>query len=356
MMTFRNNRLRDFAVPMSTNWLLNNLAEAKGKQELFTRQSPQLLKALREIALVQSVESSNRIEGITVAADRLRPLVLGRARPMDRSEQEIMGYRKALTLIHTGAQELQITPELVRRLHKFCQEGTGDAGEFKKKDNEIIELRPGVAPVIRFKCVSAKATHNAVDELCLVYRHAIDQDHIPPLIAIAALVLDFLCIHPFRDGNGRVSRLLTLLALYQHGYEVGRYVSLERLVEEAKEDYYRALQQSSQRWHEGKHDTIPWLNHLLSIVTRACREFEQRAGQVRSPRGAKTELLRQTLDNISGEFTLTDLERFCPGTSREHLRRLLKQMSADGLVVCLGRGPGALWRKQKEGPIAKKGS
>ena len=349
MMTFRNHRLRDFSVPMSTNWLLNDLAEAKGKQELYTRQSPQMLKALREMALVQSVESSNRIEGVTVAADRLRPLVLGHARPKDRSEQEIAGYRSALNLIHTESDKLQITPGLLRRLHKLSQEGSGDAGEFKRIDNEVIELRPGAAPIIRFKCVSAQATPAAVDELCLVYRHAIDQDHIPPLIAIGALVLDFLCIHPFRDGNGRVSRLLTLLAIYQQGYEVGRYISLERLIEESKEDYYHVLQQSSQRWHDGKHEFLPWLNHFLAIIRRGYGEFEQRAGDVKSKRGAKTELLQQTIENISSDFTVTELERLCPGISRDHLRRRLKEMRTAGLITCLGLGPGAKWRKTKEG-------
>lgn len=356
MMSFRNSRLRKFAVPMSTNWLLNDLAEAKGKQELYTRQSPQLLRALREMALVQSVESSNRIEGVTVAADRLRPLVLGHARPKDRSEQEIAGYRRALNLIHTDAGKLQITPDLLRRFHRLCQEGSGDAGQFKKVDNEVIELQPGAAPIIRFKCVSAKATPGAVDELCLVFRHAIDQDHIPPLVAIGALILDFLCIHPFRDGNGRISRLLTLLALYQHGYEVGRYISLERLVEESKADYYEVLHQSSQSWHHGKHKLLPWLNYFLAIIRRAYGEFEQRAGQVKAPRGAKTELLRQTMENISGDFTVTDLERLCPGISRDHLRRLLKKMKAAGQITCLGLGPGAKWRKQKEGRNHKRGS
>jgi Fic family protein len=352
--SFRDHRLRDFAVPMSTNWLLNDIAEAKGKQGLYTHQSPQLLKALRETALVQSVESSNRIEGVTVEASRLRPLVLGHARPKDRSEQEIAGYRKALNLIHTDAANLQITPSLMRRLHKLCQEGSGDAGEFKKVDNEVIELRPGEAPVVRFKCVSAKATPAAVGELCLVYRHAIDQDHIPPLVAVGALILDFLCIHPFRDGNGRVSRLLTLPALYQHGYEVGRYISLERLVEESKEDYYHVLRQSSQRWHGAKHDLLPWLNHFLAVIRRAYGEFEQRAGQIKAPRGAKSELLHQTVENLTGDFTVTELERLCPGTSREHLRRLLKEMKLEGLITCIGRGPGAKWRKEGHNP--KRGS
>ena len=344
MMTFRNHRLRDLTVPMGTNWLLNDLAEAKGKQELYTRQSPQMLKALREMALVQSVESSNRIEGVTVAPDRLRPLVLGHARPKDRSEQDIAGYRNALHLIHTESEALQITPDLLRRLHRLCQEGSGDAGQFKKMDNEIIELRPGAAPLVRFKCVSANATPAAMDELCLVYRHAIDQDHIPPLVAIGALVLDFLCIHPFRDGNGRVSRLLTLLALYQHGYEVGRYISLERLIEEAKEDYYRVLQDSSRGWHESTHDMLPWLNHFLAVTRRAYIEFERRAGEVKAPRGAKAGLVLAAIREQAGEFRLADIEQACPGVGREWIRSLLTDLKAAGEASCRGKGPAARWR------------
>lgn len=344
MMTFRNHRLRDLAVPMATNWLLNDLAEAKGKQELYTRQSPQVLKALREMALIQSVESSNRIEGVTVAPNRLRPLVLGNTRPKDRSEQEIMGYRRALNLIHSKADTLSITPDLLRRLHRLCQEGSGDAGQFKKVDNEVIELQPGAAPIVRFKCVSAKATPAAVEELCLVYRHAIDQDHVPPLVAIGALVLDFLCIHPFRDGNGRVSRLLTLLALYQQDYEVGRYISLERLIEETKEDYYQVLQQSSQGWHEGKHDFLPWLNHFLAIARRAYREFEQRAGEVKAPRGAKAGLVLAAVREQSGEFRLADIEQACPGVGREWIRSLLTDLKAAGEATCQGKGLAARWR------------
>ena len=340
MNSFRNHRLRDFAVPMSTNWLLNDIAEAKGKQALFTHQSPQLLKALREMALVQSVESSNRIEGVTVAANRL-----GNARPKDRSEQEIAGYRKALNLIHTSGTNLQITPDLIKRLHKLSHEGSGDAGEFKRFDNEIVELHPDRAPVTRFKCVSAKATPAAVDELCLVYRHAIDQDRIPPLVAIGALIFDFLCIHPYRDGNGRVSRLLTLLALYQHGYEVGRYVSLERLVEESKEDYYHVLRQSSQRWHDAKHDLLPWLNHFLAVIRRAYGEFEQRAGQIKAPRGAKSALVLDAIERQLGEFSVADLQRECPGVSLDMIRHLLDQQRKAKKVKCLGTGRSARWQK-----------
>ena len=344
MNSFRNHRLRNLAVPMSTAWLLNDISEAKGKQELYTRQSPQILKALREMALIQSTESSNRIEGVTVAADRLRLLVLGNSKPRDRSEQEVQGYRRALNEIHASHEKLSITPETLKRLHALCQSASGDAGRFKKVDNEVIQLVPGAAPVIRFRCVKAKDTPAAVDELCLLFHHALDQDNIPPLISIAALVLDFLCIHPFRDGNGRVSRLLTLLALYQHGYEVGRYVSLERMVEESKVDYYECLHRSSEGWHEGKHELTPWFNFLLALIRRGYVELEKRAGQVSSPRGAKAELVLAAIRAQPGDFRLADIERACPGVGREWIRSLLTDLKANGEASCQGKGTAARWQ------------
>jgi Fic family protein len=241
MMSFRGGRLGELKPPLSIVWQLNDIAEGKGTQILYTKQSPQVLNALREIALVQSVESSNRIEGVTVAQERLRPLVLGNARPRDRSEKEIQGYRRALELIHARAKQMDLSPELICKLHGVIQSDSGDAGQWKRVDNDIIELRLGAAPLVRFRPTAAAGTKAAIEELCLSYRHCVAQSLAPPLITAAAFVLDFLCIHPFRDGNGRVSRLLTLLLLYHFGYEVGRYVSLERLVEEGKEGYYEAL-------------------------------------------------------------------------------------------------------------------
>lgn len=345
--------LPSYQIPTSAVWLLSDIAEHKGRHQLFVRQSPQALKALLQMALVQSAESSNRIEGITVEPARLRPLVLGSAKPRDRSEQEVRGYRRALELIHGKRQKLALTLETVRRFHTLAQDGSADAGEWKKTDNEIVELQPGRAPVIRFRPLSAKETPKAMDELCLGYRAAIDQAVVPPLVAAAALVLDFLCIHPFRDGNGRVSRLLTVLALYQHGHEVGRYVSTERLVEDSKADYYDALRRSSQGWHEGKHDFAPWLGFFLSIVRRAYVEFEQRAGDVRAPRGAKTQLIEAAIEGFDGDFGLADLERKCPGVSRDMVRRVLRDLSRKGLVVCRGRGPAARW--ERRGNTLKRG-
>ena len=275
MMSFRGNYLGRLALPVSSVWLVGDVAEAKGRQTLYLEKPPEILTSLRETALVQSVESSNRIEGVTVAPDRLRPLVLENDRPRDRSEEEIQGYRRALEMIHAEAKNLAITPELLQRLHATIQEGSGDAGQWKPVDNEIIELREGAPPLVRFRPVKVAETPAAVEELCLLYRHALNQSLAPPLVAVAALVFDFLCIHPFRDGNGRISRLLTLLALYQHGFEVGRYVSLERLVEESRVEYYDVLHRSSEGWHEGRHDLIPWLSFFLAILKRAYRELDR---------------------------------------------------------------------------------
>ena len=234
----------------------------------------------------------------------------------------------------------------MKKLHLIIQEGSGDAGQFKHIDNEIIEMKPGEAPFARFKPVSFKETPKALVELCTAYRQAINQQHVPPLLAIAAFVLDFLCIHPFRDGNGRVARLLTLLTLYQHGMEVGKYISIERLVEDTREDYYRVLLESSGKWHEGKHDVIPWFNYFLSIIRRAYIEFAERAGKVKSAKGAKTVMILNAIKSFAGNFAVTDLEKACPGVSRDMIRLVLKGLSKKGAVRCLAKGPGALWTKE----------
>ncbi|MBI5508375.1 MAG: Fic family protein [Deltaproteobacteria bacterium] len=345
MMSFRGAKLSALTLPAGTVWLLTEIAEAKGKEALYTKQAPQVLTALRQMALIQSVESSNRIEGVAVAPDRLEPLVLGRARPKDRSEEEIQGYRRALALIHDDASKLEVEPDTMLRLHGLCQEGAGDAGKWKRVDNDIIELRPGQAPLVRFRAVKARETEAAIGELCLAYRHVVDQRLMHPLVATAALVLDFLCIHPFRDGNGRVSRLLTLLGLCRHGFGVGRFVSIERVVEESKDDYYAALYESSKGWHEDAHDILPWLNYFLGVLRRAYRELEQRDERAHEQRGAKTALVEAAVDQFPGDFTLRDLERACPGVGPDMVRRVLRHMKASGAVKSLGRGPGARWQR-----------
>lgn len=349
MMSFRGTRLRDLRLPLATVWLLETLAEAKGRQQLFEQQSPQLLTTLREMALIESTESSNRIEGVTVDQSRLRPLVLGKARPRDRSEEEIVGYRLALNWIHTDYRRIPITPETCLRLHALAQGGTsGDAGQWKTRPNDIIEILPDGRRQVRFQPLPPEQVPEAMAELCQGYSHGLDQWQIPPILASACLILDFLCIHPFRDGNGRVSRLLTLLAFYQHGYEVGRYISHERLVEQTKEDYYAVLKESSVGWHDNRHDILPWFNYLLSSWRLAYREFEERASRQAPRRGTKTELVEFALQNFAGPFGIADVERLCPNVSRETIKAVMKRWRKAGKLEILGKGRDAKWRRLEE--------
>jgi len=344
MMSFRGTQLQNTKLVLSIVWLLETLAESKGRQQLYEKQSPQILKSLREMALIESAESSNRIEGVTVERNRLRPLVIGNTRPRDRSEEEIVGYRMALNWIHTDYRKIPITPETCLRLHALAQGGTsGDAGHWKTTPNDIIEILPDGRREVRFRPLTPDLVPGAMKELCLAYYHAIDQLKITPLMASACFILDFLCIHPFRDGNGRISRLLTLLTCYHHGYEVGRYISFER----TKEDYYEDLKTSSLGWHEGEHDVIPWFTYLLSVWRRAYREFEERAKRQRPKRGSKTELVEYALENMISSFGIADLEQFCPNVSRDTIRLVMNRWREQGRLEMLGRGRDAKWRRKR---------
>jgi len=348
MMTFRGHRLAETKLALSAVWLLEELAELKGRQSLYEKQSPQILKVLRELALVESTESSNRIEGVTVEQGRLRPLVLGKTKPRDRSEEEIVGYRKALSWIHTHHDKIHVEPETIKQLHAMAQGGTsGDAGQWKKTPNDIIQIYPDGRREVRFRPLEPAKVPSAMDELCVAYRHSLDQLKVTPLLATACLVLDFLCVHPFRDGNGRVSRLLTLLCLYHHGYLVGRYISHERIVEQTKESYYEVLQQSSTGWHEGSHDVLPWFNYLLSTIRMAYREFEERAGRERPVRGSKADLIAYALEHVPSPFGIADVERLCPNVSRDMIRIVMNRWRKEGRLAILGRGRDARWQRMK---------
>lgn len=346
MMTLRQLADGPQTLPMQTTWYLTELAESRGKQELFTRQSPQKLKALREHALIESAVSSNRIEGVEVDQSRIATLVFGKSALRDRDEEEVRGYRDALKLIHENGAKLPISEATIKTLHKLSRGDIWDAGAYKEKDVDIIQTDADGRSRVRFKTLPAKETPRAMAELIDLWERGLRERWVPPLVLAAALNLDFLCIHPFRDGNGRASRLLFLLACYHCGIEAGRYISLERIIEENKERYYEVLEQSSRRWHEGRHDPWPTMNFLLYILTRACKEFEERVGRMASPRGAKTEMVEHAIETISGAFGIVDVERLCPGVSRDMIRLLLRDLKAAGRIECLGRGPGAKWRKR----------
>lgn len=345
MMTLRQFGKTVSVIPTATVWLLGDLAEARGKQELYTRQSPQMLKALREHALSESTIASNRIEGITIDQARVPTVLSGNKSILrDRNEKEVRGYRNALKLIHEQTAGLQISEETILRLHALCRPEIWDSGRYKQKDVDIVETYSDGPMRIRFKSVAASKTPDAVRELVSLWHDRILDRRVPPLVLMAAFNLDFLCIHPFRDGNGRVSRLLLLLQCYQLGLEVGRYISLERLIEENKDRYYETLEQSSHGWHQGRHDPWPYINYLLFILERAFREFEQRVGETKQPKGAKAEIVLHAICNQSGEFRLADIERACPGVGREWIRTLLADLKEKGEVSCHGKGPAARWR------------
>ena len=343
MLSLDPKKLAELSIPVGTAWLLGSCMEARGKQDLWLRQKPEVLEVLREQAIIQSVESSNRIEGVTIPADRLRPVVLGKVKPRDRSEEELAGYRQAMDWIFSRKRKVSVIPAVIQRLHTLAQGGfSGDAGEWKKRDNEIIEILPNGERKIRFVPTSAKDTPKTMDALCRNYREACDDQRLPPLLNVATFVFDLLCIHPFRDGNGRVSRLATTLLLQAHGFQVTRYVSLERLIEQSKEDYYGVLAECSQGWHEGKNDLLPWWNYFLSTLRRAYKEFERQMESTEA-RPAKSDLVRQTVLAQVEQFTLGDLVAQLPSASTQLIKKILAELKKQGKIRLVGRGRGARW-------------
>jgi len=349
-MTLRQLQAEHETIPTTTSWYLAELGEARGKQELFTKQAPQKLKVLREHALIESAVSSNRIEGVEVEKSRINTLIFGKPLLRDRNEEEVRGYREALKWIHEQGANIVLAENTILELHRLCRGKIWDAGIYKEKDGEIVERQANGRTRIRFRPVPATKTQASVHELVGLWETSLNERRMHPLVAAAGFNLDFLCIHPFRDGNGRVSRLVLLLQCYRLGYDVGRFISLERLIEQNKERYYETLELSSAGWHAGKHDPWPYINYVLYIIKSAYQEFEERLGQIKSPRGAKTEMIEAAINASSGSFTMIQLEHACPGVSRDMIRLVLRRWQKEGQVECLGRGPGAPWRKKGNTP------
>lgn len=334
--------------PISQSLLMTvrALGEFRGRQVLYQQQSPEILETLRRVALIQSVESSNRIEGVIVAAERLEPLVNKKVRPRDRSEAEVTGYRDVLAEIHARANGMTLSPSLILDFHRRMYANTPEkGGSWKEKDNAILEIAGDGRQFIRFRPVSAVGAPEFTRNLCELYHRILNERSAEPLLTIASFVLDFECIHPFWDGNGRMGRLLTLLLLYQAGYEVVRYISLERIIEESKETYYEALQKSSEGWHEGRHDLRPWWDYFLGALIAAYKEFEERVGTLTSARGAKREMLQNVVRRLPGKFRIADLQRACPGISYPTIKRALADLKGKKEIHCLGKGRNAEWER-----------
>ncbi len=326
--------------------VLRAIGEYQGKQELYFKQSPEILKGLQQVAIIESSESSNRLEGITAPHHRIADLITHDTMPKDRSEQEIAGYRDALNLIHQSAKHMSLSINVVLQLHSWIYRYLPNyGGQWKTTDNEITEIHTDGKKRVRCIPSSAFETPLAMERLIKGYQMSIAKWGLEPLIVIPATILDFLCIHPFRDGNGRTARLLTLLLLYHFDYQVGRYISLERIFEESKESYYETLEKSSQGWHEGKHDLMPWMTYFWGVLLRAYREFEGRVGTLTTGKGSKAQHIRMTIENMIGPFSISDIERACPSVSRDTIRLILRQLRDEGVIVPQGKGRSAKWIK-----------
>jgi Fic family protein len=336
---------RPATIPTQTAWYLTELAESIGRQELYSHQSPQKLQKLREFALIESAVSSNRIEGVTVDHSRIGTLMFGTPHFQDRNEEEVRGYRDALELVHERATVLPIAEDTIKRLHRLCRGEIWDAGAYKEKDVDIIQTYPDGGSRVRFRSTSAADTPAAMAGMASLWERGIRERWVHPLVLAAALNLDFLCIHPFIAGNGRVSRLLFLLSTYHCGMEAGRYISIERVIEQNKERYYEVLEQSSKGWHAGAHDPWPSINFLLHVLVTTCREFESRIGQLSSPRGEKTAAIRSAVERQTSVFRIADIRAACPGVSIDLIRRVLADLQKEMKIKALGTGRSAQWEK-----------
>lgn len=335
--------------PITQNLLqtIRGIAEYKGKQDLYKEQSPQVLETLRQAAIIQSTESSNRLEGITAPLERIKELVAKKTTPKNRSEQEIAGYRDVLNTIHANYADIPFTTGVVLQFHRdLYQFLPGEGGKWKPVDNEITETNANGTKIVRFKPVPAHQTQDAMEELHKRFDNLWQSGEIEPLLLIPTYVLDFLCIHPFLDGNGRMARLLTLLLLYKAGYEVGRYISLDQMVEHTKESYYDTLYQSSQGWHETQHPILPWWEYFLGVMLLGVyKEFERRVGMITTTRGAKREMILDTVSRLPQRFQIGDIERACLGVSRPTINRALRELREQGKIICVKSGRDAIWEK-----------
>ena len=345
MLTLERFNNQPIDVPPTTVWYMADVAEARGKQELWTRQYPQRLKTLREHAIIESAVSSNRIEGVTIDQTRVRSVVLGNQPLRDRNESEVRGYRDALKLIHERAAELPVSVETIRRLHSISRAEEPDGGRYREHAMDIVETYADGRRRVRFSAVDAGYVPIVMEKLVEQWHLSLRQRSVHPLLALAVMNLDFLCIHPFHDGNGRVSRLLWLLQCHQLGYEVGRDISLERLIEEAKDRYYETLEQSSGGWHQGNNDPWPYVNYSVYVLKSAYKELEKRVGSTGSPRGEKRSVILAAIDRAPGPFSASGLLADCPGVGLDFIRKTLARLKESGRVECIGRGRTAQWRK-----------
>ncbi len=344
---------------------LSRIHEHKGRQELFLLQKPADVEKLIDVAKVHSIESSNRIEGIVTTASRLGQLAKEKTSPRNRDESEIAGYRDVLNTVHENYEYIPLSSNVILQLHrdlmKYVYTGTG--GRYKITQNDIKETKEDGTEVIRFTPVPPFQTESCIREICDSYNSVARDGSVDPLLLIPIFIHDFLCIHPFNDGNGRMSRLLTLLLLYQAGYPIGRYISIERHIEKTKEAYYAALQDASEGWHEEEDDPTVFVKYMLGIILACHREFDTITRLITytkavsdSVKGKKRvvtignkayDIVKASVDSRIGKFTKREISEICPSISEKSVEAALKQLLDEGYIVKRGSGKGTFYTKRK---------
>lgn len=329
----------DLFVPEIMN-LISKIHEYKGKQELFIEAKPDILNSMLEIAKIQSTGASNRIEGIFTSDARLSELVSKKSEPLNRNEEEIAGYREVLNTIHENYEYISVRSNVILQLHRdlYSYHPSSNSGKYKNQDNIIEEVDSKGNHHIRFEPTSAFETPASMQALCKTYNDAIKEDRIDPLILISKFILDFLSIHPFNDGNGRMSRLLTLLLLYQHGYIVGKYISIEMLIENTKDSYYEMLKASSNNWHQNKNSYYPFVKYYLSIILKAYKEFANRVETVTLKGLNKSQRVKDLFDNKLGKISKSDIQKFCPDISVATIEKSLSKLLKEKYIIKVGSG------------------
>lgn len=342
MRPFDYSRLAEKAWDTDILNLVAKIHECKGRQDLFIRQKPVELDRLVEIARIQSTEASNKIEGIVTTSTRMKQLFAAKTTPRNRDEDEIMGYRDVLNTIHESYAYIPVRPSYILQLHRdlFKRAGFSYGGHFKNVQNFINETKPDGTAVTRFTPVAPHETPDAVENLCNAYEQAVAHEKIDALILIPNFICDFLCIHPFNDGNGRMSRLLTLLLLYKSGYSVGKYISIEKQIEKTKDRYYDTLEASDAGWHEAENNPTPFIRYMLQVILACYTEFEERVGFLSDTGNGSTayDIVRKYTEEKVGKFTGAEVVAHCPSIGRSSAIAALKKLTEEGLLIREGSG------------------
>ncbi len=339
MRTFNYSKINEQKWDSELLGLIAAIYKEAGKQEMFLKQRPEELEKLVEIAKVQSTESSNAIEGIVTTNTRIRQIVEDKTAPKNRDEQEIAGYRDVLNIIHESFDTIPITPNYILQLHKILYSHMNNpaAGRTKSVQNYISATYPDGSTRTLFTPLDPFETPIALESICNEFNRVIGNNELEPLIAIPVFIHDFLCIHPFNDGNGRMSRLLTTLLLYRSGFYVGKYISLETKIAKDKDLYYDALGEAQNGWHEENADTVPFIKYLLGTILAAYKDFEDRFALVETKLPALETVRRATMNKI-GRFSKQDIRELCPSLSISSIEGALRKLVAEGEIKREGNG------------------